>query len=132
MIGAIHAALGTHLKAMQGLPPVAWENVKFDAPKDGSMYLREDFIPGGSDYGSLGESGTTHERGIYQVGISAPSGSGSGVVEDLADRIINHFKCQTLGVVRTQLPTRGQARPDEGRIWLAVSIPYLTELSRKE
>jgi hypothetical protein len=125
----IHAALDKHLKAMKGLDktPIAWENDKFVQPKDGGTYIKTSFMPASSDYGSLGEHGSVHERGIYQVGISALGGSGSGDAEKLADKIIAHFRRKTIGVVRTMLPTRSQAMPDQGRIWLAVSIPYFVE-----
>ena len=126
-IGFIHSALDKHLKEIDPLPPTAWENAKFNQPTNGAMYLKISFLPASSDFGSLGVNGTTHERGIYQVGISAPGGSGSGLAEDMADKIIDHFKLKTLGTVRTTLPTRSQAMPDEGRIWLAVSIPYFVE-----
>jgi hypothetical protein len=127
-IGPIHSALDKHLKALDGLPPTARENAKFEQPDNGAMYLKVNFMPASSDFGSLGINGTTHERGIYQVGISAPGGKGSGEAEDVADRIIEHFKIKTLGTVRTTLPTRSQAMPDEaGRIWLAVSVPYSVE-----
>ena len=123
----IHAALDGHLKAMEGLPPVAWENVAFRPPMDGSAYLRTDFMPNSSDYGSLGDIGTVHEKGLYQVGVSAPSGEGSGGAEALADRIISHFTRKTLGALRTTLPYRGQARPGEGRMFIAVTVPYQLE-----
>jgi hypothetical protein len=122
------------------LPPIAWENVLFGAPADGSVYLRVAFLPGQSSWAWLGEGTATHERGVYQVGISAPFGMGSGEAEELADRVIAHFKRKQLAVtsgpnaaesvVRTSLPTRTQAQyvPDDGRVWLAVNIPYLFEM----
>jgi len=128
--GDAHALLNKHLKAMTKMPPIAFEHAFFEQPADGKPYIRVAFIPSDSTHGSLGEIGTTHERGIYQVGISAPSGKGTGVAEALADRIIAHFKNKRLGengALRTLLPRRTQAMPDEGRIWLTVSIPYFYE-----
>ena len=128
--GDAHGLLNGHLKKMTAIPPIAWEHDTFKQPADGKAYMRVAFMPADSAHGSLGENGTTHERGVYQVGISAPSGKGTGDVEDLADKIIAHFKNKRLGdsgALRTLLPKRSQAMPDEGRIWLAVSIPYFYE-----
>jgi hypothetical protein len=140
MTSDVHAALDGHLAALADLPPIAWENMRFDAPADGSAYLRVAFLPGQSAWASLGEGTATRERGVYQVGVSAPFGFGSGCAEGLADRVIAHFKRRQLTtepdpcgaapvVVRTSLPTRTQAQfvPDEGRVWLAVNIPYFFE-----
>jgi hypothetical protein len=127
MSGPVHAALDGHLAKLDGLPPIVWENVRTDPPKDGSAYLIVAFMPGNRIFGSLGVQGSAHERGIYQVGISAPGGSGSGAAEDVADRIIAHFTRRQIGSVRTLLPYRSQAAPDEGRLWLPVSIPYFVE-----
>jgi hypothetical protein len=132
MTSDVHAALDSHLAALADLPPIAWENVQFDAPADGSVYLRVAFLPGQSSWASLGEGTATHERGVYQVGISAPFGMGSSEAEELADRVIAHFKRKQLAiaaavsVVQTSLPTRTQAQfvPDDGRVWLAINIPY--------
>jgi hypothetical protein len=131
MTSDVHAALDSHLAALADLPPIAWENVLFDAPADGSAYLRVTFLPGQSSWASLGEGTATHERGVYQVGVSAPFGAGSSEAEELADRVIAHFKrkqltAATTPIVRTSLPTRTQAQfaPDDGRVWLAVNIPY--------
>jgi hypothetical protein len=131
MTSNVHAALDGHLAALADLPPIAWENTHFDAPADGSAYLRVAFLPGQSSWAWLGEGTATHERGVYQVGISAPFGMGSGEAEDLADRVIAHFKRRQLTIVRTSLPTRTQAQfvPDDGRVWLAVNIPYFFEMS---
>jgi hypothetical protein len=140
MTSDVHAALDGHLAALDGLPPIAWENMQFDAPLDGSAYLRVAFVPGQSSWAWLGGGTATHERGVYQVGISAPFGVGSGEAEELADRVIAHFKRKQLtiasgpyaaaSIVCTSLPTRTQAQlvPDEGRVWLAVNIPYLFEM----
>jgi hypothetical protein len=140
MTSDVHAALDDHLAALTYPPPIAWENMHFDPPADGSTYLRVAFLPGQSSWAWLGEGTATHERGIYQVGISAPFGVGSGEAEELADRVIAHFKRKQLTIasdpsvvasmVRTSLPTRTQAQavPDEGRVWLAVNVPYLFEM----
>jgi len=124
-----HAALSAHLKAMPGAPPIAFENVKgFKPPSDGSPWLTEHFISGGRDYSALGETGSSRDSGFYQVGISAPSGVGSGAAEELADRIIQHFTSKTLaGAVRTKLATSESPREDGGRLYLPVSVPFFVE-----
>jgi len=123
-----HAALDAHLKAMQGLPFVAFENVKTEPPKDGVIYIKVNFLPGGREYATLGGTGSSHDTGIYQVGISAPVAKGSGDAETLADRIIKHFERRTLaGGVRTKLPTSSPALLDGARLWLAVSIPFIVD-----
>ena len=127
MSGIVHSALDGHLASIPDLPPVAWENALFEQPKDGSTYIRVAFMPATADMASLGTQGTIHERGIYQVGISAPVGMGSGEAEDLADRIMAHFRNKTIGTVRALVPRRAQAMPDGSRLWLPVSIPYLVE-----
>jgi hypothetical protein len=128
MSRSAHAALDGHLEKMEDIPPIAFENAKFDPPDDGSIYVRADFMPGGREFASLGKNGSSRETGIYQVGISAPLGLGSGEAEKLADRIIKHFERKTLGgAVRTKLPYRSHAAPDGARLWLTVAVPFFVE-----
>lgn len=87
----ISAALDGHLNDMIGLPPVAWENTKFETV-NGVLYLRPTLITGDTVQATLGESGTDRNDGIYQVDIIAKAGEGKNEAIVMADNVADQFK----------------------------------------
>jgi hypothetical protein len=87
---AISTALSTHLKAMTGLPPVAWENATF-TPTNGTLYLRENTLFAGDIPIGIGFGDTVQKVGIYQVTVCAPLNGGKFPAFDMADKVLTHF-----------------------------------------
>lgn len=65
---------------------VAYENVAFTPPSDGSTYLRCFLLPADTDSQDLEGK---HEifRGIFQVSIIAKAGAGLGAAKGIADEL---------------------------------------------
>lgn len=86
----ITAALDTRLNAMSGLPPVAWENLKYEPIKD-TLYL----LPSNIQNKTLPVTEEDQTTGIYQIDIIAPVGVGKNESIAMADTIANQFKQNT-------------------------------------
>jgi hypothetical protein len=114
----IQAALDGHLDRMPGI-------------SKGGAYIKAAFLPCASAFGAHEGDGAAQGHGIYQVGISAPSGWGAGAGR-LADRVAAHFGQKTImgrgqgAAVQTLLPLRTEAVAERGRVCMAVCIPYFS------
>ncbi len=87
----IHKALDAFLENVAtGLfLPVAWENTSFTPPGDG-VYLEADFLPAENEDFTI-QGSVTLKRGIYQVTVVTPIGSGTQKAEKLASGIVDAF-----------------------------------------
>lgn len=70
------------------LPPAALENRDFSPPADGSLWIRESYMPG--DEMEVA-SGMTQCVGIYQVDVMAPSNGGTEAAQRWASLIRSWF-----------------------------------------
>lgn len=88
---SIHKALDAFLEntAAALFLPVAWENTAFTPPADGA-YLEADFLPAENEDFTI-QGSVTLKRGIYQVTVVTPIGSGSQKAEKLASQIVDAF-----------------------------------------
>ena len=84
----ISSALEGRLNTLPSLPSVAWPNVKF-TPTNSETYLRVTNLR--SDTSTISQDSTEQHTGIFQVDVFAPYNGGSGVAENLADSIADHF-----------------------------------------
>lgn len=106
-------ALDGHLNdfaVSQGLP-VQWENGAFDPP-DGQAWLRVKFMSADSLVKTLGDDPDRELLGSYHVSVSVPDGSGTYQPNQIADRLVAHFKVGTrfsLNGVNTAI-TNGQRK----------------------
>jgi hypothetical protein len=97
MRSAVHNALDAHLQALPDLPPVCWENTRFEAP-DG-VYLRATLLPASREPVNV-LAGQSIQRGIgvYQVDVFGPAANGAlmgpAVVEQVVDALERHFRPQ--------------------------------------
>ncbi|MCG8608957.1 MAG: DUF4128 domain-containing protein [Pseudomonadales bacterium] len=129
----ISAALSGRLNTLTDLPPVAWMN-RIYSPVDGTLFLKEFWMPGEVEQSDLGTSGRDFHQGIYQVNIFCPTNNAKNEGLVLADRIADHFARSTtltyndvnLRITKTKIV--GGA-PD-GAWWIVpVEIHYETYLS---
>jgi hypothetical protein len=74
--------------------PVAWPNVKFDAPA-GQRYLRVSFMPTSTLGVGLADDSSNQHRAILQIDVMTPvTSSGEGITAPLAiaGQVATHFK----------------------------------------
>lgn len=70
--------------------PIAYEDVAFTPPADGSPYLRAFLLPANTTSEDL-EGKHTAYRGVFQVSIVTKAGIGRGTAEGIADEIASLF-----------------------------------------
>lgn len=97
----IHKALDKKLEqfAQAANIPVAWENTPFTPPVSG-VYLEADFLPADNEDFTI-QGIVSLRRGVYQVTVVYPVGSGSQAAEKLASAVSAAFSNNTA------LPTDG-------------------------
>lgn len=88
--------LFNHLIGLGSSLQIAWPNLDFNPPKDGSNdplpYLQADLLPAQTTAAALGSAGQNRHTGIFQITIVQPEGSGLIDPLETADSIIAHFK----------------------------------------
>jgi len=90
MYKQIKGILSNHLDQMPYRPPVAWDNMFFEAKED-ELYLEPKLFPGSVFYKFLGGNTPQYARGIYQINIKAPKGTGWSDVADVVESIEEWF-----------------------------------------
>ena len=90
-------ALGTRLSTMVGAPPIAWEGMNYE-PDEATQYIRPTNVFGDSRQLTLGDAdnGKDEMIGIYILDIFSPSGRGSKVSLQMADKIADRFRRGTM------------------------------------
>lgn len=86
----VEVQLGNHLRAMPGVPAIAWDATPFTTPR--SLWVRPTLLPGAPEPLFVGKLASMTRVGVYRIGVFGPSGSGLRATSELADRIINHFE----------------------------------------
>lgn len=128
---ACRALLDAKMAALPGVTAgqISWPNRAFTKPASGLWYAVA-FLP--SDVESaIGIGASTHEKGIYQVSIYAPSNSATGMVPVLtaADAVSAHFDRVILGSdplrVQCSVPVPGPMLVETDLVQIPVSIRFL-------
>lgn len=107
---------------------IAWQNVPF-TPVTGETYLRVFLLPALTDSQDL-EGKHRAYTGIFQINIVCPAGTGSKLVEDIAEELeslfpLNLRMATTSGPVLVYTPMSvGPALPDGGTFTLPVWCRY--------
>ncbi|MGE4267172.1 MAG: phage tail terminator-like protein [Deferribacterales bacterium] len=125
----IHKALRKRLQTLSY--PIAFENVSF-APADGTLYLRENFLPAKSVDLVVGfTDGVRDFTGIYQVTICSPSGGGKSVADAACDVVEELFKRGSMfdGVQILKSPDRHSAKISGAWFLAPISIYYRSFMS---
>lgn len=124
----IRAALDTHLAAMPGLPPIAWEGESY-APVTGVTYAKVDLMPRFPDNPTLSER-LQDNGGIYQIGLYFPRGTETGDMDALVGTVQTHFAAGTslaAGIINVRIegtPAISAGFPTGDRWLVPVSIRY--------
>jgi hypothetical protein len=109
--------------------PIAYEDVDFTPPVDGSPYLQAFLLPATPDSQDL-EGKHTSYRGVFQVSIVTKAGTGRGTAEGIADEIAALFpnnlaltKTTFTVYVRSPMAT-ASAQPGDTTTTLPLSFTY--------
>jgi hypothetical protein len=88
----IRRALEAHLGTFGSIPAggIQYENALFETPSQ-QIYLRTkvDFNPPVAR--TYGTGATSRLAGLFSIDVFGPAGVGTGVLEALADDLLNHF-----------------------------------------
>lgn len=108
---------------------VAWENIHFTKPAEGSLWLEPILVPNDTMNKELSTKRKTY-LGIFQINCWAPSGKGMGQVEKLAQSLIDLFpvlpKTGLVSIEKT--PTAEKPLLDNsGWVIVPVTIQYRME-----
>lgn len=93
----IRDALEAHLNTLEPPLPTAWQNFDFDpatAAPDGAPYQEAFVIPGPNRTVGLKQR-TAINRGIFQINVCYPTGSGASAAESRGRLIGAHFNPET-------------------------------------
>lgn len=111
----------------------AYENVTF-APVAGTPYQRINLLPNTPDNRVMG-SAVYFERGIFQITLCYPQGTGPGAAEARAQVVRAHFKRGTsmtesgVIVLITDTPRVSPAFMDGDRYCIPISVPFQAQIS---
>lgn len=132
-IQKIRTALETRLKNITPAVPTAFENAPF-TPMSGVLYQRSNLLPNKPNDSQIG-SAIYFERGIFQVTICAPLGTGPAACEARAQVIKDAFKRGTtmvesgVSVIATNAPSVSSAMVDGDRFCIPVSIYWQAQIA---
>ena len=124
----IQNTLNLRLSTLPNIPPVSWPNVEFE-PVDGTLYLRASILPASTTLETV--EGTEGFRGVYQVDVFAPLGTGIQTINAMADSVCDHFAAdRDLSGVRIRAISA--TAPIRNGAWfvLPISISYSTYHTR--
>lgn len=128
-------ALLTRLSTLVVTPtalPVAWPDVPY-APTVGQAHLRASILRADPSQVTLGTGGYTRSRGVLQVDVCMPEGSGEVKGSAVADQVIAHFKQTTLvsGLTTVRVirrPHIAAVLKDSPWYRFIVRVPYQADL----
>ena len=94
IINDIRACLDTHLSGTVGIPPIARQNVPYQATT-GTAFVKADLIPTSRRPAVRGLNPQQRYDGLYSILICTPEGLGSGAGYDIADLLLDRFNATT-------------------------------------
>jgi hypothetical protein len=108
--------------------PIAFENVPFSAPNDGS-YVALDLLTGDGQQQDIASNARHRFVGVIQVRVVVPAHQGSSTARGYADTIAGYFRGATFshgssGDIVCRTPSINQLGITDGQYTLAIRIPY--------
>ena len=126
----ITKALRDHLSTMANVPAIATEGVSF-TPTTGTPFIAE-FALGGNQNAPTLRGHDAYIRGVYQVTVNTPKGSGKWQLLQLTDSIMNHFNKSlvlTRNGVKITITSVSRSAIIQGDAWQSVAVSvYYTAL----
>lgn len=129
----VRKALEKRLATLSPALATAYENASF-TPVAGAAYQRVNLLPNTPDNSTQGAS-LYFERGLFQVTVCAPGGTGPAAADAQAQAIRNHFKRGTslvesgITVNITDTPRQSPGYIDGDRWAVPVSIPFQAQIN---
>lgn len=128
----IRQALEARLKALEPDFPTAWQGLPF-TPMGGQPYQEAFFLPAQPSTPGLRQSSTVY-RGVFQVTLCYPSGSGVAAADAKAEAIAAHFDPASTVLEKDGVKVRIEGAPaiggplpgEPGRIRIPVSVRYVS------
>jgi len=122
----INTALSVRLAEFQtdGEPPIAYENAEY-TPVEGTLYLRESFLPNIKDAVGVAHTSADDYEGLYQVSVMAGRGDRRFDAQEQARLISLHFPRgaeYTFNSIKVKITSArvSQGITDEG--WYSVPV----------
>lgn len=126
----INTALSVRLTEIQsaGVPAIAYENAPF-TPTEGTLYLREDFIPNIKDAVGIAHTSADDYEGLYQVTVLSARGGRRFDGQEQARLVSAHFPRgaeYTYNAVKVKITSSQVGSPiqDEDRYAIPVTISW--------
>ena len=111
--------------------PVAWPNVDFEPPEDGTAWVRFSVRAGGADQADMGaERVRDRYDGVIYVQIMTPKGTGDGDGLELAQAAATILHGIRASGVLIRVPTVRPVGPDGAWYQTNVEAPYQVDVIR--
>ena len=117
----IHRALIDWLKSMPNAPPILEENVESTQPSV-DIFLTTHFIP--VDAEQVDYCGSEQKTGFLQVSVVGKRNKGSKAMQQMADKVADHFKYRNLNGVVITRAVAATAMQSETQYTIPISIYY--------
>lgn len=125
VFAAIRNALNTRLSTLPSAPSIQWPNAE-NKPNLGNVYLRPTILPIRSRQMQL--DGLNRYAGIYQVDVFVKASSGTKIIDQWCDALLDHFQLQVLvvGSTRVHIENVSVGTTDREEAWARgfVEIAY--------
>ena len=86
----IQTILDTQLQTVPNLPSFTAENIK-SKPESTIPWCRSTLLPAESQILGVGQGGQRKDQGLYQIDLYYPQNSGLGLIQAMADLVMNTF-----------------------------------------
>ena len=103
--------------------PVLWNNSRQAPPKTGS-WIRVTILNGIANAVSIGQTSVHRNEGLVQVQIFAKKGTGTKVLYDLADIVVNIFSQKQIDSIQFRVPEVIDVGEIEEFYQINVSCPF--------
>lgn len=137
---AIWLALKTKLDALTLSPalPISYPGEKFTPPTDGSGYLEANILRNEPGFATMGSTGKTRHRGIFQIVLHTKKAQDFAVPTEIAGDIAKHFEPPlemtnngyTVRVERPPTVGTDFAPSDGPKMQIPISIRYSADANR--
>jgi len=103
---------------------IAWDNVEFKTPNDGSSWIRVSIQNNISNYNSFGNTRLTRRRGIVFIQIFTKEGTGTAESSQVIDNAVNVFETKLLGGVSFFSPDVKEINVNNGWCQVNISVEF--------
>lgn len=103
---------------------IAWDNVDFTVPSDGSSWIRVGVKNVGSSFKSLGPAKVTRRTGIIFIQVFIPDGKTTKQADSITDTLVNLFETKLLQGFRFESPDVKEIGNNNGWFQVNIAVSY--------